>query len=159
MLFRSVVSGIITAASGERALFALFVLMRIAFLLAMLWFAYTLWRNHRVEIGTWPLRAKAVFYGAAALVVAQATDRLELVPEQAIRERRLADARGAEQDGGDARREQSAQLVDYANSFARLLLPLHHGDPFGPGSTRVAIEAAVGVFALRVAVTLAKGYS
>lgn len=66
----AVISGVITAASGERALYALFVLMRIAFLLAMIWFAYTLWRNHRGEIAVWPARAKAVFYGAAALLVA-----------------------------------------------------------------------------------------
>lgn len=66
----AVLSGVITAASGERALFALFTLMRIAFLLAMVWFAYTLWRNHRSEIAVWPGRAKAVFYGAAALLVA-----------------------------------------------------------------------------------------
>jgi hypothetical protein len=66
----AVISGVITAASGESALYALFVLMRIAFLLAMIWFAYTLWRNHRGEIAVWPARAKAVFYGAAALLVA-----------------------------------------------------------------------------------------
>lgn len=66
----AVIAGVITAASGERALFALFVLMRVAFLIAMVWFAYTLWRNHRSEIATWPARAKAVFYGAALLLVA-----------------------------------------------------------------------------------------
>lgn len=66
----ALIAGAITAASGERALFALFVLMRIAFLLAMVWFAYTLWRNHRSEINVWPLRARAVFYGAALLLVA-----------------------------------------------------------------------------------------
>ncbi len=66
----ALIAGAITAASGERALFALFVLMRIAFLLALVWFAYTLWRNHRSEINVWPLRARAVFYGAALLLVA-----------------------------------------------------------------------------------------
>ena len=64
------ISGVITAASGERALFALFVLLRIAFLIALLWLGYTLWRNHRTEINAWPLRARAVFYGAAAVLVA-----------------------------------------------------------------------------------------
>ena len=66
----ALIAGAITAASGERALFALFVLLRIAFLLALVWFAYTLWRNHRSEINVWPLRARAVFYGAALLLVA-----------------------------------------------------------------------------------------
>ena len=70
LLILALIAGVITAASGERALFALFVLMRVAFLLAMLWFAYTLWRNHRSEINVWPLRARAVFYGAALLLVA-----------------------------------------------------------------------------------------
>ena len=66
----ALISGVITAASAEEALFALFVLLRIAFLVALAWFAYTLWRNHRSEIGVWPLRARVVFYGAAALLVA-----------------------------------------------------------------------------------------
>lgn len=64
------ISGVITAASGESALFALFVLLRIAFLIALLWLGYTLWRNHRSEINAWPPRARAVFYGAAAVLVA-----------------------------------------------------------------------------------------
>ncbi len=64
------ISGVITAASGESALFALFVLLRIAFLIALLWLGYTLWRNHRSEINAWPLRSRAVFYGAAAVLVA-----------------------------------------------------------------------------------------
>jgi hypothetical protein len=64
------ISGVITAASGESALFALFVLLRIAFLIALLWLGYTLWRNHRTEINAWPLRSRAVFYGAAAVLVA-----------------------------------------------------------------------------------------
>lgn len=63
------ISGVITAASGESALFALFVLLRIAFLIALLWLGYTLWRNHRSEINAWPLRARAVFYGAAGVLV------------------------------------------------------------------------------------------
>lgn len=66
----ALISGVITAASAEEALFALFVLLRIAFLVALAWFAYTLWRNHRSEIGVWPLRARVVFYGAAVLLVA-----------------------------------------------------------------------------------------
>ena len=67
----AVIAGVITAASGpgESALAVLFVLLRIAFLLALLWTAYTLWRNHRVEINTWSLRARVVFYAAALLLV------------------------------------------------------------------------------------------
>ena len=67
----ALIAGVITAASGpgESALAVLFVLLRIAFLLALLWTAYTLWRNHRVEINTWSLRARVIFYGAALLLV------------------------------------------------------------------------------------------
>ena len=70
-LVLAVIAGVITAASGpgESALAVLFVLRRIAFLLALLWTAYTLWRNHRVEINTWSLRARVIFYGAALLLV------------------------------------------------------------------------------------------
>ena len=56
----------------------------------------------------------------------------------------------------DHNQGQSAQFVDDANSLARLQLPLDHGDPFGPGSIRVATEAAVGVFALRVTSPVAR---
>ncbi len=70
LLIIALISGAITAASAEQALFWLFVLLRVAFLLAMVWLAYTLWRNHRSEINVWPLRARVVFYGAALLLVA-----------------------------------------------------------------------------------------
>lgn len=70
LLVIALISGVITAASAEKALFALFVLMRVAFLLAMVWFAFTLWRNHRAEINVWPLRPRLVLYGAALLLVA-----------------------------------------------------------------------------------------
>jgi hypothetical protein len=70
LLVIALISGVITAASAEKALFALFVLLRVAFLLAMVWFAFTLWRNHRAEINVWPLRPRLVLYGAALLLVA-----------------------------------------------------------------------------------------
>ena len=54
----------------QTTLAALYVIARIAFLLAIAFFLYLLWREHRSEIGTWPARARAVFYGAAALIVA-----------------------------------------------------------------------------------------
>ncbi|ARN83970.1 hypothetical protein B1812_22120 (plasmid) [Methylocystis bryophila] len=56
----------------------------------------------------------------------------------------------------DHNQGQSAQFVDDANSSAGLWLPLDHGDPFGPGSVRAAIEAAAGVFALRVTSPVAR---
>jgi ABC-type nickel/cobalt efflux system permease component RcnA len=53
----------------EATLSALYVIARIAFLLAIAFFLFLLWREHRSEIDLWPGRARAVFYGAAALIV------------------------------------------------------------------------------------------
>ena len=56
----------------------------------------------------------------------------------------------------DHNQGQSAQFVDDANSLGKLWPPFDHGDPFGLGSIRVAIEAAAGVFALRVTSPVAR---
>ena len=50
------------------ALASLYVLARVAFLLAIAFFFYLLWRDRREEIGAWPTRAKFVLYGGAALI-------------------------------------------------------------------------------------------
>jgi hypothetical protein len=44
-------------------------LLRIAFFLAIAFFIYLWWRNHRSDIETWSQRSRAVFYGAAILIV------------------------------------------------------------------------------------------
>jgi len=54
----------------EATLTALLILARVAFLLAIAFFIYLMWRERREEISTWPARARAVFYGAALLAVA-----------------------------------------------------------------------------------------
>ena len=54
----------------EQTLLALSVLLQIAFLLAIAFFVYLVWRERRSEIGEWPTRPRAVFYGAALLIVA-----------------------------------------------------------------------------------------
>ena len=53
-----------------QTLTALFVLARIAFLLAIAFFVFLVWREQRHDISTWSARARWVFYGAALLVVA-----------------------------------------------------------------------------------------
>lgn len=53
----------------EATLTALLILARIAFLLAIAFFVYLLWRERRDDIGQWPARARIVFYGAALLAV------------------------------------------------------------------------------------------
>ena len=52
------------------ALFAIGMLLRIAFFLAIAFFIYLVWRERRGEIGSWSIREQIVFYGAALVVVA-----------------------------------------------------------------------------------------
>jgi len=48
---------------------SLAILARIAFLLAIAFFFYLLWRERREEIGAWPGHARFALYGAAILIV------------------------------------------------------------------------------------------
>ena len=52
------------------AVFAIGMLLRIAFFLAIAFFIYLVWRERRDEIATWSTREMVVFYGAALLIVA-----------------------------------------------------------------------------------------
>jgi hypothetical protein len=54
----------------EATLAALVIIARVAFLLAIAFFIFLMWRERREEISAWPLRARLVFYGAALLAVA-----------------------------------------------------------------------------------------
>jgi hypothetical protein len=54
----------------QATLSALLILLRVAFILAIAFFIYLMWRERRGDIGRWPLRARVVFYGAALLAVA-----------------------------------------------------------------------------------------
>ena len=53
----------------ETTLSALFLLARIAFLLAIAYFLFLVWRDRREEISMWSTRSRVVFYGAAGLMV------------------------------------------------------------------------------------------
>jgi small-conductance mechanosensitive channel len=53
----------------ESTLVALSLIARIAFLLAIAFFVYLVWRERREEISLWPRRAVLAFYGAAILAV------------------------------------------------------------------------------------------
>lgn len=46
------------------------IIARVAFLLAIAFFVYLLWRERRDEIGEWSTRAQTAFYGAALVIVA-----------------------------------------------------------------------------------------
>ena len=69
-LIIAAIAGVIVVLRLQTTLNALFVLARIAFLLAIAFFVYLVWRERRQEISMWPSRAQWVFYGAALLIVA-----------------------------------------------------------------------------------------
>jgi small-conductance mechanosensitive channel len=69
-LIIAAIAGLIVVLRLQTTLGALYVLARIAFLLAMTFFVYLLWRERRQEISVWPSRAQWVFYSAALLIVA-----------------------------------------------------------------------------------------
>jgi hypothetical protein len=54
----------------EATLTALLILARIAFVLAIAFFIYLMWRERRADISEWSNRARVVFYGAAVLAIA-----------------------------------------------------------------------------------------
>lgn len=47
---------------------SLAILVRIAFLLAIAFFVFLVWRERREEIATWAVHAKLALYGAAILI-------------------------------------------------------------------------------------------
>src|SRR2546423_15432219 len=69
-LIIALVALVIVVFQLEQTLLALSVLVQIAFLLAIAFFVYLVWRERRSEIGEWPTRPRTVFYGAALLIVA-----------------------------------------------------------------------------------------
>lgn len=70
LLIIAAVAAVVVALSLEQTLTALFLIARIAFLLAIAFFVYLVWRERRSEISTWSRRARTVFYGAALVIVA-----------------------------------------------------------------------------------------
>jgi hypothetical protein len=63
------VAAAITALQLQIALDAVLIVLRVLFLIAIAFALYTLWRNNRTDLETWPRRAQVVFYGAAAVAV------------------------------------------------------------------------------------------
>jgi len=69
-LLIALVAAVIVVLQLEATLVALSILLQIAFVLAIAFFIYLVWRERRGEIETWPARARFAFYGAALLIVA-----------------------------------------------------------------------------------------
>lgn len=53
----------------ETTLLALTILARVAFLLAIAFFVFLVWRERRADIAVWPRRASIAFYAAAIIAV------------------------------------------------------------------------------------------
>jgi uncharacterized membrane protein len=66
-----VIAAVIYGLSLQTTLLSLFLLVRIAFFLAIAFVLYLLWRDRvREDASMWPLRAQLSFYGAVGVVVA-----------------------------------------------------------------------------------------
>jgi hypothetical protein len=64
------IAAVIYGLSLQTTLLSLFVLVRIAFFLAIAFVLYLLWRDRvREDSSMWPRRAQVTFYGAVGLVV------------------------------------------------------------------------------------------
>jgi small-conductance mechanosensitive channel len=65
----ALVAAVIVVLQLQSTLVALSLLAQIAFLLAIAFFVYLVWREQRGDISLWPSRAKTAFYAAALLIV------------------------------------------------------------------------------------------
>jgi hypothetical protein len=70
LLILAVIAGLVVVFQLEQTLSALFILARVAFILAIAYFIFLMWRERREGISMWPARAQWVFYGAAVVAVA-----------------------------------------------------------------------------------------
>jgi hypothetical protein len=70
LLIVAVVALVIVVLQLYQTLFALQLLARVAFFIAVAFFIYLVWRERREDIATWSGRSQGVFYGGALLIVA-----------------------------------------------------------------------------------------
>jgi hypothetical protein len=70
LLILAAIAGLVVVFQLEQTLAALYIIARVAFLLAIAYFIFLVWRERREGIATWPQRAQVVFYGAAVVAVA-----------------------------------------------------------------------------------------
>jgi hypothetical protein len=70
LLILAAIAGIVVVLQLEQTLTALYLIADIAFLLAVAYFIYLMWREQREGISMWSQRARTVFYGSAVVAVA-----------------------------------------------------------------------------------------
>jgi hypothetical protein len=71
----ALIVAVIVALQLQVTVFALLMLARIAFFLAIAYFIFLMWRDRREEISMWSARSRAVFYGSAVLLVVNVASR------------------------------------------------------------------------------------
>jgi small-conductance mechanosensitive channel len=69
LLILAAIAAIVVVLRLEQTLVALSLIFRIAFILAIAYFIFLVWRERREGISMWSQRARWVFYGAAILAV------------------------------------------------------------------------------------------
>ena len=70
LLILAAIAGLVVVFQLEQTLSALYILARVAFVLAIAYFIFLMWRERREGISMWSQRARWVFYGAAIVAVA-----------------------------------------------------------------------------------------
>ena len=70
LLILAAIAGLVVVFQLEQTLNVLLLIARIAFLLAIAYFIFLVWRERREGIGMWSPRARTVFYGAAIVAIA-----------------------------------------------------------------------------------------
>jgi hypothetical protein len=69
LLIVALIALVIVVLQLQATLSVVSALLSIAFVLAITFFIYLVWRERRADIATWSLRARVTFYGAALLIV------------------------------------------------------------------------------------------
>ena len=69
MLLIAAIAFVVVLLSLQPTIGALFMIMQIAFFLAIAFFIFLMWRERRGDISNWSRRSQWAFYGAAALIV------------------------------------------------------------------------------------------
>jgi cytochrome c oxidase assembly factor CtaG len=67
-LIIALIALVIVVLNLYQTLASLYILARIAFLIAIAFFFYLIWRERREEISVWPTRSKFALYGGAILI-------------------------------------------------------------------------------------------
>jgi uncharacterized RDD family membrane protein YckC len=70
LLILAAIAGLIVVLRLEETLYALLLVFRIVFVLAIAYFIFLVWREQREGISMWSTRARVVFYGSAVTAVA-----------------------------------------------------------------------------------------